>query len=552
MGSFFGNLGHVAQGYTDASQKEMTRQFEVERDRRSQIVDMLGKLAQDESAHPDTRNSALQMAIDTLHSPWNKPVKPDFGRLITTAPGRKLSEFTPPPTPPLEIGGQTVPNEQPRTVSLESPPSPPGLRYTPEEQAQMAARAVGAVTGARAGAEAKFPIIRQNPETGEYEQVFASGTGQPMGGQFENVTPSGMLRSNAIHPVAVEGPDGVPIPALQNKITKEVYDQDGNIIPNARIFAPSLVGHTSSTTDPTGLVTSTKRTAQPRAGAGRAATPSRLSEPPAPPSLESLGGSATPAELKTPVAAPASTKPAPRAAKSQTQPTAAGQQPSREVKRVFDNLKLTPQARENVSAEMDRMLNEGIKPDEKFSKLRQIAYTALQRQGITPPLQGTEATRTMADKGRIALGLISDARRLIAANPDALGPLSGSWSKLQQKFGTLEGAPKELAGVLISLYSVAGGLHGWRAMGVADQFQNTFGGIGSTPGSLEAGLSGMEKMANHAIKVGYPGRAGEQMTGGGGQASQQFIYARDRDGKLHKAPVGSTLPTGWKEEKAPQ
>lgn len=216
---------------------------------------MLSKLAADETAHPQTRQNAVQMAIDATHAPWNKPYKPDFNKLVTSVPSQTLAQSTPPPsgaTPApgmspdqtmsaqgmLAAGGQAHPS----TVTLATPPSPPGINYTPEELTRIGAQRAGAVTGAEAGAAAKFPIMQIDPETGQMRQVFASGTGTQMGQTFENAFNPMAMRGMAamIHPVNIAGPDGAPIPALQNKFTGEVYDQDMNVIPGAQVFAPSL------------------------------------------------------------------------------------------------------------------------------------------------------------------------------------------------------------------------------------------------------------------------------------------------------------------------
>ena len=164
MGSFAGFLGDAAKGYAQAAQLDTQRQFEAEQNKRSQVVDLLGKLAQDPTAHPETQQAALQMALETLHAPWNKPIKPDFNKLITAgpaqptqtattagptqAPQHDLTNLIPPgqpmPTPPTSAG---VAEPQVSQQAQYTPPPNMGMRYTPTEQAQLAGQGAGAVAG---------------------------------------------------------------------------------------------------------------------------------------------------------------------------------------------------------------------------------------------------------------------------------------------------------------------------------------------------------------------------------------------------------------------
>ncbi len=198
MGSFAGFLGSAAGGYAQAAREDTQRQFETEQNRRAQMVDMLGKLAQDPTAHPETQQQALQMAIETLHAPWNKPVKPDFNRLITTGPKQPTQTATTPgptagpqhnltnlipqgqpmPTPPTGSGlpgpGQSfgpsghyamdVPGTpqataagrmmpQVREQAQFTPPPNMGMRYTPGEMAGIEGQQAGAVAGGTMGGQ---------------------------------------------------------------------------------------------------------------------------------------------------------------------------------------------------------------------------------------------------------------------------------------------------------------------------------------------------------------------------------------------------------------
>jgi len=165
-----------------------------------------------------------------------------------------------------------------------------------------------------------------------------------------------------------------------------------------------------------------------------------------------------------------------------------------------------------VQAEMDNMMMYGM-PAGKMSDAQALAEQAMRREGIDPQIAATVATRTMADKGRAILPLIEQARQFIASDPAALGPLSGRWSELEQKYGNLEGAPKQLAGTLISIYSMSGGLHGWRSMQVANEFKKAYGDLSNDPKSLNSGLDALANTANTIVKTAYPGQDNQQQKG---------------------------------------
>ncbi len=176
MGGFLGFLGSAAGGYAQASREDTQRQFETEQNRRGQLVDMLGKLAQDPTAHPETQQAALQMAMETLHAPWNKPIKPDINKLLTAGPAQPTQTATsqgqqaapphdltnlipkgqPMPTPPTSEGMPAPPVAQQAQFT---PPPNMGMRYTPEEQAQQAGRLheaeAGGQTSGQIGARQK-------------------------------------------------------------------------------------------------------------------------------------------------------------------------------------------------------------------------------------------------------------------------------------------------------------------------------------------------------------------------------------------------------------
>src|SRR5882724_9303395 len=134
-----------------------------------------------------------------------------------------------------------------------------------------------------------------------------------------------------------------------------------------------------------------------------------------------------------------------------------------------------------------------------------VALGQLKKEGWDPVPAGSAAAQSRADAARSIYPLLQRARDLIAANPAALGPIPGRWSEFQKKVGSLSGPPRELANTLKSIYSIAGTMHGWRAIKVADEFEHSFGGLKDSPAAIIDGLNAMEGTARAVESVGYPG-----------------------------------------------
>ena len=480
-------LGHAAAGFEQARQQDLQRQHDSEQSRRSQFMGMLQSLATNPNAHPYTQQQAIQMGVELAQTPGNKKYKFDPDRLIappgqqiqqppaqTTQPGSQMqappTQTTLPPVPlPPGMSGPPSPGAQidlpgatgslPATTSQAAPPAPPpGMFMSPEQHAQVAQMQTAAQTRGQAGSEMKTPIYTKNPD-GTFTVVGMSGTGEPMGAGIPNAISPYMMQGRGLRQITYLDPqNGKPLPGVHNLFTGEVLDQKGQVVPGAVPFESSLVPKTttSSATTAGGLTSTSKKTVTPQ-----------LSNVP-------TQGGAT------------------------AKPAGSGAASSSSSSRVI------PPA---VSAAMDNLMLYGM-PEGKMNDAQALALQQMKKEGIDPQIAATMATRTMADKGRSILPLIDKARTLIAQDPGALGPLSGRWSEIQQKAGNLEGPAKELAGTLTSIYSMAGGMHGWRALKVADEFRKTYGDLSNTPKSLLDGLSAMEGTANSIIHTAYPGAKG--------------------------------------------
>lgn len=259
-----GALGAAAGGFEQARQLDLQRQFEGEQSRRAQFMSLLGQLAQNPNAHPYTQQQALQMGIELAKTPLNKTWKMDPERLLTppemqqklpmqqaTTPGGQAQgpvSQMPMPVPP---GGAAQPSAavQGRGLPLPplqaqfQPPQPPASMFmSPEQQTAIAASRIGAVTGAEAGAQAKFPVYTRDVQ-GNLVQNFVSGTGQPIGTPFENAVSPYSLMGRGLRQVTILDPQtGQPVPATHNLVTGQVMDQAGNILPpGTPVFESSLL-----------------------------------------------------------------------------------------------------------------------------------------------------------------------------------------------------------------------------------------------------------------------------------------------------------------------
>jgi hypothetical protein len=122
--------------------------------------------------------------------------------------------------------------------------------------------------------------------------------------------------------------------------------------------------------------------------------------------------------------------------------------------------------------------------------------------GSTGP---TGQTKSRADAAKSIIPLIDRARELMQ-DPEvrnSIGPLAGRWDNLEKRAGNLSGKLRDLAGTLISIYSLGGTMHGWRSIQVAEKFRETYGDLTSTPDSLEGGLKAMEFTAKDVYHTGY-------------------------------------------------
>lgn len=481
MAGFSDVLGHVAGGFEQARQIDEQRQFEDQQALRQQHLQLLGKLASDESLHPDLRNWAMQEGLKGLQQQPGKKWQPNW-KTMPAPPaggGRQIQQptqsFTPTPmpTPPAGSGigstGPTLPTPPGAgTATLTPPPVPEYSGYikTPQTQATEAAQATGAVTGAKATAElgafqqAYEKVAQQHPDWSAGQIMVSLGKSLPysmvMGGMAGEKVPNtaGEARNDPewahLVPGNLQDTDTV---FLQRTRDGRPMTVTGGIVSGT---LPKTTSKSGSTTTPGGMTTTR--------GEQTTVTPVLPGGKPIPkPPSSSVGGSAT----------------------------------GKPIAQVDER-------RPDVLAAKDSIRMFGL-PSTKMTDAQSIAFQQLKKEGWDPVPAGSPQARGRADSARSVLPLIEKARQLIAANPDALGPVTGRWSLLQNKVGNLSGPAKELAGTLTSIYSLAGSMHGWRAIKVADEFEKTYGRLSSDAASLNAGLDAMQDTAQVVEHIGYPG-----------------------------------------------
>lgn len=532
MGGFASLLGHAASGYNAAHEADTQRQFADLASRRAMAGEILSQIALDPNQHSEVRNLALQgrLGLSQEKPTADFNTKKYFDPLLTMMAkyrqpqGQQGGLAGQPPAPPPGLGIQGVTPVNANAPALEAQGAPPSripeiaqqpasipapqlsreaqpqgvgrTPYTPQMSAPPPPPADIAQAGTSGGLLAGVPEIAQNAATMAAAQAGGQETGSLqaklhiMGPAIQKILADNPAYKNdpivgpalAMASVGLQAPYGIYRSGMAgksangtvgqaladpewahlvpdnlrtgdpNQTIQLVRDNGGRPMSVTSELIPSMVPKTTagSTTSAGGLTTTTKKTVTPQLG----------NIP-----TQSTGGAA------------------PAKAKAATSGHA------------------IPPA---VSAAMDNIMMYGL-PQGKGNDAQALALQEMKRQGIDPQIAVTTATRTMADKGRMILPLIDRARQLIASDPAALGPLAGRWSELQNKVGNLKGAPKELAGTLTSIYSMAGGLHGWRAIQVAERFKDTYGDLSNTPASLLSGLDAMQNTAQTAIKTAYPG-----------------------------------------------
>jgi hypothetical protein len=216
MGAF-GVLGHVASGFEEARQKDLARQFEDVQNRRALHMQLLSKLASDETVHPDVRNWAIQNAMLGSQTPLTGKWEPKWKEMPAPKPPATQSYTQQPIAPPPQ-------GQQPTMEGIRPLPPPPGAeqqtaQFTPpndyagaflthEARARHMAEQTGAVAGATAGATTQAQIaahqqalnnlIKAHPELADDPNFKAVMPFLATGMQVPYMVGRGMLQGRSI------------------------------------------------------------------------------------------------------------------------------------------------------------------------------------------------------------------------------------------------------------------------------------------------------------------------------------------------------------------
>lgn len=142
----------------------------------------------------------------------------------------------------------------------------------------------------------------------------------------------------------------------------------------------------------------------------------------------------------------------------------------------------------------------------------------------------TGQTKSRADAADTTLKLVPKVRELLKDSDvqKELGALPGRVSEAEMKIGNASPKVRELYGTLKSIYSLAGTMHGWRSLKVADEFEKAYGGLHTNPDGLLAGMDAMENTAKAMYETGYKHPWGQKSnTSGSGAGDPSKPHAVD-------------------------
>lgn len=168
-----------------------------------------------------------------------------------------------------------------------------------------------------------------------------------------------------------------------------------------------------------------------------------------------------------------------------------------------------------------------------------VKYAQGQGMAIQKTLSGDEIKRAdLANNAQTNLGV---ALEVLNKRPDLFGP--AGWGKSQFEKAVAGGDPdaiRFLAAInLANLPAV--GIHGVRGKWALEDLQKLDGNLYLNSQSMREVLNTINNSAGEFGKLGGRRNLNEPK-------GDKFIFARDAQGKLHKAPEGTALPEGWKLE----
>jgi hypothetical protein len=133
-------------------------------------------------------------------------------------------------------------------------------------------------------------------------------------------------------------------------------------------------------------------------------------------------------------------------------------------------------------------------------------------EGKPPTISAKSAgqTKSRADAAAAIMPLLDRVDRMLK-DPEivsGLGPMPGRISDVERWIGNAPPKIADLYGTLKSIYSLAGAMHSWRAIQVAQEFEKAYGGLKSNPATLSSALNGLRETAKSISTVGGYGGQG--------------------------------------------
>jgi hypothetical protein len=144
--------------------------------------------------------------------------------------------------------------------------------------------------------------------------------------------------------------------------------------------------------------------------------------------------------------------------------------------------------------------------------------------GVQPPPSGdriignkgaTGQAKSRAEAADSVLQLLPKAQEMLK-DPEVranVGALSGRWSEVEKKAGTLDPKTQEFYGTLKSIYALNGSMHGWRSLKAPEEFEKAYGDLHTDPDTLLGGLRAVEDTAKDVYQTGYHHPYGQTASG---------------------------------------
>jgi hypothetical protein len=556
MGGGIGLLGALAGGYAQAAETERKRQFEADSQQRQNALGLTKILLDSPNVPPEYKPLLVQYGMDVIHTPWGKKV-PDFHKqVVTQTPQVNTPAQTQnAPIPSVQLGMPAPPPQNPAAMGTgQQPQGAPSMTQsataanggTPAYQQTVPIPAAPAGVGganpyanprsvasqSQALPEVSPPPIPLAPPTigpnGQVSPTMTRGGGPTLpggqapvtlapqqiapAGQFHMLSPQELeqqqttLMMNRAAQISRE--TGVPIARVLNMQEKfgtvpwggGTYNKDTGEIESAPTAKP--IGAPVKMTDETGAYHFIQRyqdgTMRPIAEPEGMKVPTPTAEKPTVKTTTSVFNPETGTTTTS----------------STTQKVEPSKLKSTRISTVASGGVGTVGKPGGVVSEMaNEWANDGIKPPAKYMPYVQKYMAANNmKPGVLPSAQA----KGRADAGVAIKPLIEDVRTMLQ-DPDVrsqMGVFSGRTTDIERKLGTIDPKMAKLYGELKSIYSLAGAMHGWRAIKVAEEFEKAYGSLKTNPDALLAGMDSMSDTAQAVIDAGYNTISGKPKGGG--------------------------------------